>query len=140
MTQPLACAVQNKLYLRWVTTVMRKRALDAAILPFELTQTQPFPEARSLSTASTRCNQPLIDELLSRSPSADILHVVRKLNRDLLIKIAGSSTVPLHIRQFAALQHTMTPVAFFLGHENELFKPHKGFVVMVVSLARLDRL
>lgn len=59
------------------------------------------------------------------------------LNRDLLMKIAGSSTVPLSIRQFASLQSTVTPVAFFLGHGNELFKLHKGFVVMVVSLTRL---
>lgn len=35
------------------------------------------------------------------------------LNRDLLIKIAGSSTVTLYICQFTLLQRTTTPVAFF---------------------------
>lgn len=35
------------------------------------------------------------------------------LSRDLLIKIAGSSTVTLYICQFTLLRRTMTPVAFF---------------------------
>lgn len=38
------------------------------------------------------------------------------LNRDLLIKIAVSSTVTLSVHQFSLLKRTMTPVAFFLGH------------------------
>lgn len=84
MTQPLTCTSQNKLYLNSVTTIMRKLVLNAAIFLFELQQSQSFPGARSLSTGSAPCNQPLIEEPLSCSMSADVLLVALKLNCEAL--------------------------------------------------------
>lgn len=84
MTQPLACTLQNKLHLDSVTTVMRRQVLDAAVLLLGLKQSQLFPEAPSLSKGSARRNQPPNEEPLSRSTSADVLHVSLKLNGEAL--------------------------------------------------------
>lgn len=84
MTQPLACTLQNKLHLDSVTTVMSRQVLDAAVLLLGLNQSQLFPEALSLSKGSARRNQFLIEKPLSRSMSADVLHVSFKLNGEAL--------------------------------------------------------
>lgn len=84
MTQPLACTLQNKLYLDSVTTVMRKQVLDAAVLLLELKQSQSFPEALSLLKGSARRNQPLIEEPLSCSVCGDVFHVALKLDCEAL--------------------------------------------------------